>query len=102
MAVARNNSEMTVTGNEASLDNFNNNAGSLGQGATKIDVGANPVRRVIILKTAKLIIVGTGADRSVESKLAWDPTEETMYVSDDSHNGPNTPCLLYTSPSPRD
>ena len=78
---------MTVTGNEASLTNFDNNAGSLGQGATKIDVGANPVRRVIILKTAKLIIVGTGSDRSVESKLAWDPTEETMYVSDDSPNG---------------
>ena len=56
MAVARVNSEMTVTGNEAPLTNFDNNAGSLGQGSTV--ERSDPVRRVIVLKTAKLIIVG--------------------------------------------
>ena len=87
MAVARVNSIITVTGAEASLSNFDNNAGSLAQGATKIDVGSDPVRRVIILKTTKLVIEGTTADKSVESSLAWDPVQETLYVSNDSPNG---------------
>ena len=87
MAVARVNSIITVTGAEASLSNFDNNAGSLAQGATKIDVGSDPVRRVIILKTTKLVIEGTTADKSVESSLAWDPVQETLYVSNDSPDG---------------
>ena len=55
MAVGRAGNEVTVTGAEASLANLDVKASSLGQGATKIDVGSNPVRRVIIIKTAKLI-----------------------------------------------
>ena len=87
MAVGREGNEVTVTGAEASLANLDVKASSLGQGATKIDVGSNPVRRVIIIKTAKLIIVGTGNENATESSLAWDPVQETLYISDDSPSG---------------
>ena len=78
MAVARAGGLLTVTGVENDLRNLAVNAGSLAQGGTQILFGQNPVRRLMSLNSARIILSG---------HLKIDPEKETLIVASNAPNG---------------
>ena len=81
LAVSRAGGLITVTGTENDLRNLNVNAGSLAQGGTQIQFGQNPVRRVLSLKEARIILSG---------HLKIDPEKETLIIGSDAPSGTGT------------
>ena len=82
---------LTVSGAADTLAALDANAaGALSRGATKIDYGSDPVRRVVILDEVRLVITGT---------LSIDPEKETLLVSSSAPNGTGSvPATDYAAP----
>ena len=82
---------LTVSGAADTLAALDANAsGALSRGATKIDYGADPVRRVVILDEVRLIITGS---------LSIDPEKETLLISSSAPNGTGSvPATDYAAP----
>ena len=90
MAVAISGGEITVSGNEDSLNNLHTPGVPLSQGALRVETGNDPLRRLVLLVTARILLTGT---------LSWDTVVDSLTISGSAPNGSGSvPATDYAAP----